>query len=124
MLDVILALFGSLFSGLQSHSRFVLENLALRHQLVELRRQTRKPKLRSADRLLWVCLLRFWPRWQQVLVFLQPQTVITVIAWHRLGFRFFWRWKSRTRAGRPFVEGDLIALIQRMDEFMHISRRM
>jgi transposase InsO family protein len=61
--------------------------------------------------LLWVGLRRIWPHWQQALQLFQPQTII---AWHRLGFRLFWRWKSRMRAGRPSVDGELIALIQRM----------
>jgi putative transposase len=113
MFDVLLALLRFVLSGFQSRSGLVLENLALRHQLAVLRRQTRKPKLRPADRLLWVGLWRFWPRWQKAPVLFQPQTVI---AWHRLGFRPFWRWKSRARAGRPSVDGDIIALIQRMWE--------
>jgi len=111
MLEVISALLRSLLSGFQSHSRLALENLALRHQLAVLNRQAPKPKLRPADRLLWVGLLRFWPNWQQTLLLVQPQTVI---AWHRLGFRLFWRWKSRARGGRPHADGDLIALIRRM----------
>jgi transposase InsO family protein len=44
-------------------------------------------------------------------VLFQPQTLI---AWHRQGFRLFWRWKSRARGGRPSVGGELIALIRRM----------
>ena len=111
MLKVISALLRSLLSGFQSHSRLALENLALRHQLAVLQRQAPKPKLRPTDRLLWVGLLRFWPDWRQALLLVQPQTVI---AWHRLGFRLFWRWKSRARGGRPFVDGDLIALIRQM----------
>ena len=39
-----------------------------------------------------------WPRWQHALGLFQPQTVL---AWHRFGFRLFWRWKSR----RPAMEG-------------------
>ena len=111
MLEVISALLRSLLSGFQSHSRLALENLALRHQLAVLQRQAPKPKLRPTDRLLWVSLLRFWPDWRQALLLVQPQTVI---AWHRLGFRLFWRWKSRARGGRPSVDGDLIALIRQM----------
>jgi hypothetical protein len=61
MFDVLLALSRSALSGFRSRSWLVLENLALRHQLAMLKRQTRKPKLRSADRLLWAGLLRFWP---------------------------------------------------------------
>ena len=111
MLKVISALLRSLLSSFQSHSRLALENLALRHQLAVLQRQAPKPKLLLTDRLLWVGLLRFWPDWRQALLLVQPQTVI---AWHRLGFRLFWRWKSRARGGRPFVDGDLIALIRQM----------
>jgi hypothetical protein len=111
MLNVLSALLRSVVSGFRSHSWLVLENLALRHQLAVLKRQTRKSKLQPADRLLWVGLLRFWPRWQHALGLFQPQTVL---AWHRCGFRLFWRWKSQTRAGRPSIDGDLIALIQRM----------
>jgi hypothetical protein len=67
MLDVLLALLRSVLSGFRSHSWLVLEKLVLRHQLAVLKRQTRKPKLRPADPLLWVGLLRFWPRWQHAL---------------------------------------------------------
>jgi hypothetical protein len=86
MFDVILTLLQALLSGFQSHSHLVLENLALRHQLAVLKRQVHKPKLRPADRLLWVGLRRFWPDWPHALLLFQPQTVI---AWHRLGFRLF-----------------------------------
>ena len=111
MFEVISALLRSLLSGFQSHSWLVLENLALRHQLAVFRRQAPKPRLRPADRLIWVGRFRFWPDWQQVLLLVQPQTVI---AWHPLGFRLFWRWESRARGRRPSVDGDLIALIRQM----------
>ena len=88
MSDVILILLRSLLSGCQSRRLLLLENLALRHQLTVLRRQTRQRKLRQADRLLWLALRRWWPDWQKGLLLFQPQTVI---AWHRLGFRLFWR---------------------------------
>src|ERR1017187_7164805 len=110
MLTPILTLLRSLLSGCQSRSWLVLENLALCHQLAVLNRQPRKPKLRPADRLLWVGLRRFWSQWQEALLLFQPQTVI---AWRR-GFHLFWRWKSRLRLGRPSSNGDRIALIRRM----------
>src|ERR1039458_1327000 len=49
MLDVIFALLRALLSGFRPQSRLMLENLALRHQLAVLKRQTHKPKLRSAE---------------------------------------------------------------------------
>jgi len=111
MSEVILVLLRSLFSGCQSRRLLLLENIALRHQLTVLRRQSCKPRLAQADRLLWLALRRLWPDWQKGLLLFQPQTVI---AWHRQGFRLFWRWKSRARSGRPTADRKLIELIRRM----------
>ena len=38
----------------------------------------------------------------------------TILRWHRSGFKAFWRWKSRNRAGRPKVDRELRDLIRRM----------
>ena len=68
--------------------------------------------LTSADRLLWVWLCRIWPEWRSALIILQPATVI---AWHRKGFRLFWKWKVRRgRRGRPSVPQDVRTLIRRL----------
>ena len=32
--------------------------------------------------------------------------------WHRLGFRVYWRWRSRNRVGRPKISTELRALIR------------
>jgi hypothetical protein len=36
----------------------------------------------------------------------------TVIRWHRAGFRLFWRWKCRSRGGRPEVPREIRELIR------------
>jgi hypothetical protein len=110
MFDLVPVILQTLLSALQSRSRLCLENLALRHQLLFLQRQVPKLKLRPSDRFLWLGLRRLWSDWHQALINLQPRTVI---AWHRLGFRLFWRWKSRTRS-RPGLDADLVRLIGRM----------
>jgi hypothetical protein len=43
-------------AALKSRAALQLENLALRHQLGVLRRSVKRPKLTSADRLLWTWL--------------------------------------------------------------------
>src|SRR5207249_7485992 len=75
------------------------EILALRHQLLVLQRSNRGHKLRLgwADRVLWVWLSRLWNDWRSALLLVKPETVI---AWHRQGFRLYWRWKSRCGEGR------------------------
>ena len=38
----------------------------------------------------------------------------TVIGWHRAGFRLYWRWRSRTRSGRPKITAEICELIRRL----------
>jgi hypothetical protein len=38
----------------------------------------------------------------------------SILRWHRMGSRAYWRWKSRKRAGRPKIDRDLRDLILRM----------
>jgi transposase InsO family protein len=36
------------------------------------------------------------------------------VRWHWAGIRYYWRWKSHRRGGRPQIEADLRALIRQM----------
>ena len=88
------------------------ENLALRQQLAVLERQTKRPRLRPRDRIFWVWLSKLWPGWRSVLVIVEPDTVVR---WHQLGFRLYWRWKSRRgKPGRPKIAAEIRELIRRM----------
>jgi len=51
-------------AAFKSRAALQLENLALRHQLGVLRRSVKRPKLMSADRLLWTWLCKVWSDWQ------------------------------------------------------------
>ena len=99
----------ALRSALSSRRDLLFEYFALRHQLGVLGRSDRR--FRSADRLLWVCLRRWWPRWRAALVLVQPATVDR---WHREGFRGWWRRHSQRRPGRPRIDAQLRSLIPRM----------
>ena len=59
--------------------------------------QNRRLRLRSCDRLVWVWLSRVWSNWRSALRIVRPETVI---AWHRQGFRLYWKWKSRVMVDR------------------------
>ena len=109
MFWVAVVVSGVAFASMARGEHLVLENLALRQQLAILRRRVPRPKLRLLDRLFWVALSRLWPRWREVLHIVTPGTVI---AWHRAGFRLFWRWRSR--GGRPPVAAELRALVRKI----------
>ncbi len=96
----------------KSRRRLEAENLFLRHQLnIALRRAPARLRLRGSDRTLLVWITRIWPNLLDLVQVVQPETILR---WHRAGFRAFWRWKSRNRAGRPRIDRDLRDLIQRI----------
>jgi putative transposase len=89
-----------------------LENVALRHQLLILQRSVGRPRLARWDRVFWVWLSRVWASWRSSLVIVQPATVL---AWHRQGFRLYWRWKSKPNlVGRPTLDAEIRHLIRQM----------
>ena len=110
ILPTVISVFRSAF---RSRAAVELENFALRHQLNVLKRSVKhRPRLTSADRLLWVVLSRLWADWRSALTIVQPETVI---AWHRKAFRLFWSWKVRnSQPGRPAVSREVRDLIRRM----------
>jgi putative transposase len=97
---------------LSESSAMALEHIALRHQLAVLQRSITRPRLTRWDRILWVWLARCWTHWRSGLLIVQPATVL---AWHRQGFRLYWRWKSRANSvGRPRLDAEIRRLIRRM----------
>ena len=99
MAGMIPLILTGLLRVLRTRRALVLENLALRHQLAVLQRTAPRPRLRTADRLLWVLLSRLWNRWTDAVSIVQPATVIR---WQRTWFKLFWTWSRRNgRAVRP-----------------------
>ena len=86
MFRLILTLLRSIRAAFRPRTELVLENLALRHQLLVLNRNASKPKLGNPDRLLWIFLRSVWIGWEKAVVVIQPATVVR---WHRTGFRLF-----------------------------------
>ena len=101
-----------LTSVLKSQRRLAAENIALRHQILVLKRKHRgRIRLRSLDRVILGWLSRIVPAVADAIIIVRPETVVR---WHRLGFRAFWRWKSGSVGGRPPVDKELRRLILRM----------
>ena len=113
MCQFILALLAAVRVFFHSRSETALEIIALRQQIVVLKRKRPRPRLNQFDRLFWIILRCIWSRWTEVLVAVKPETVV---GWHRAGFRLFWRWQSRAPAGRPKTTAEIRALIHRLAE--------
>ena len=114
MISYFVGPFLFLSSFFRSRCNLGLEIVALRQQLGVLNRKHPRPRLRIADRLFWVLLYRLWPGWKNALIIVKPETIV---AWHRAGFRLFWRFRSRSKnCGRPKITAEIRSAIKQMME--------
>jgi hypothetical protein len=112
MLDFIRLFVHMLAAPFRTQAQLEAEITLLRQQLNVLRRQVAsRPRLTAADRLLFVWLCRLFPSLRSGH---HDRAAGHVLRWHRSGFRLYWRWKSRSRGGRPKVAIKVRSLIRRM----------
>ena len=55
---------------------------------------------------------------EEHLVVVKPATVIR---WHRNGFRYYWKWKSRSKPGRPPIGMEVILLIDHLSGWVQLE---
>ena len=112
MSRLAILIFSALRDLFRSRAALEAEILALRQQIIVLRRgkPSRLP-FSASDRWIlgWIC--RLFPNARDALAVVRPETVLR---WHRAGFRSYWRWKSRRRPGRPAVSTEIRQLIREM----------
>ena len=113
MFECLRHLLGWVVSVFRSREGLLLENRALRQQLLALHAKRPRPRLRSVDKLFWVVLRKVWSGWKRPLILVTPETVVR---WHRTGFRLYWSWISRARkvVGRKPISREVRDLIFRM----------
>ena len=102
-------LFACLRALLRTRHHLGLEILASRQQVAVLKRKHPRPRLNNVDRLFWIALRRFSPRWTDALVLVRPETVV---GWHRASFRLYWRLRSRG-TGRK-IGAEMFEIVRRM----------
>ena len=103
-------LLGWLVLRARSNTSKEIEILVLRHQLAVLRRGTRRPRLRRADRALIAALTQLLPTPRRLGQLVTPATLLR---WHRqLVAR---RWATEpVRPGRPAIPAGPRALVVRL----------
>jgi hypothetical protein len=112
MIGLLCFFLAVLASPFKSKLRLEAENAVLRHQLNVLGRKLHgRVRLTNHDRLFFIQLYRWFPSILKVLTIIRPETLVR---WHRAGFRWYWRWKSRPQGGRPQIDTELRGLIRRM----------
>src|SRR5258708_21323084 len=79
--------FGMLVRLFRERRSLLLENLALRQQLVALKRRHPGPCLGVFDKFFWVIARRVCSGWRQSLLIVTPETAVS---WHRSIFCMAW----------------------------------
>ena len=72
-----------------------------------------RPRFTAGFRLLWVVLSKSLDKWEDLVHLMQPATVRK---WHTTTFRYFWRWKSRRKGGRPPISKEMQNLIYKLSK--------
>ena len=112
MPPVVYAFLSALGALFRSQRSLRVEKIALRRQLAIYQRTVRRPRIGPEDRILWCWLSRHWAPWRELLVFVQPATVI---AWQRKRFRDHWTRLSRSgKPGRPVISEEIRELIRQV----------
>src|SRR3981189_959875 len=112
MIGLLCFVLAVLASPFKSKLRLEAENVVLRHQLIVVRlRLHGRVRLTNNDRWFFIQLYRWFPSILRVLTIIQPETLVR---WHRAGFRYYWRWRSRPQGGRPQIDPELRVLVQQM----------
>ena len=70
-----------------------------------------RPRFTAGFRLLWVVLSKLLDTWEDCAHLMQPATVKK---WHTKAFRFYWRYKSRSKPGRPPISKEMQELIRKL----------
>lgn len=95
----------------RSKTELIAENALLRHQLLILQRQVKRPRLNTCDRCWLLFLASRVAHWRQALLIFQPDTLLR---WHRQGFRLFWRHRSQAKNNAPKIARETIDLIRQL----------
>jgi putative transposase len=96
-------------SFFRSSNAIRAENLVLRRQLAKYLERGVKPRKMDVQTRISLALFTKLFDWRDAVVLVRPATIIR---WHQLGWRLFWR--SKCRAGRPPIPVELRLLIRRM----------
>ena len=95
----------------KTKTQLKLENIFLAKQLEIYQRTDPKLKISRINRMFFSLMMDWLSNWKERIFIVKPDTVIK---WHRTAFRFFWRWKSKPKGGRPKVNWEVINLIRQM----------
>jgi hypothetical protein len=106
MIDLLRFGLGLVVDLVRGRTALVAENALLRQQLIVAQRKI-DGRVRWApwQRFTMAVTARLAPAWRTAVLLVQPATILR---WHRVGFRAFWRRRSRPMGRPPMARAALI----------------
>ena len=111
MVRMLKSLFLFLRKSFTTKSQLILENLFLIKQLEIYYWTDPKLKINRTDRMFFSFMKNLLSNWKERIFIVKPDTIIK---WHRTAFKFYWRWKSKLKGGRPKITREVINLVKQM----------
>jgi putative transposase len=108
MIKSILLFFRKSFT---TNFKLKLEVIFLTKQLEIYQRTDPKLKIKRTDRMFFSLMKDLLSNWKERLFIVNPKTVIK---WHKTAFKFYWRWKTASKEGRPKTDREVIDLIKQI----------
>lgn len=102
----------------RSRTTLEFELISLRHQVAAARRRRGVANFNDGDRLFWILLYRIWPHGAKK--FIKLLSPSSLIRWHSIGFKHYWRWKTGGWRNQGYRGGYHVMT----DEIREIIRRM
>ncbi len=78
----IWVVFASLFSSMKKQRMLALENLALRQQVVMLKRSVKRARPSTMDRIFWIAFASFVGNWRESLIALHPERLGGILKYY------------------------------------------
>jgi putative transposase len=103
---------GALVDLTRGKAELLAENALLRHQLLILHRQVKRPVYQKKDRLLLVLLAKMVRTWKEALFLVQPETRLaaSIVNFSVCSPKH----KSKVRARKPKLSLETVTLIKEM----------
>ncbi len=98
-----------------SPADIIMENIVLRQQVRNFKRENPRPHIKRFDRIFWIWIRCLWSKWKDALIVVKPETVVK---WHRMGFRIYWKFISNRckNRGRKKIDREIRHLIRQMSK--------
>ena len=108
---MIKSIFLFFLNSFRANTQLKLEVIFLTKQLEIYHQTNPKLKINRTDRRFFSLMKNLFSNWKERIFIVKPENVIK---WYRSAFKFYWRWKTIAKEGKPRTEREVINFIKQI----------